>query len=61
LCTGQAAHIRQGYYRVVYSLLGMWRARRIPVDSLKGVYAIQQLGGQPDERFQSICGDMHAQ
>ncbi|MDO8587143.1 MAG: glycosyltransferase [Armatimonadota bacterium] len=40
--TGRPLHVRLGWYRIAYSLAGMWAARRFRVDRSRGVFLGEQ-------------------
>ncbi|HUV06003.1 MAG TPA: glycosyltransferase [Armatimonadota bacterium] len=59
LLTGKPTHIRLGWYRIVYSIMGMWKARAVPIDVSRRVFLDPGAGGRSNE--QSLCGHMYSQ
>lgn len=44
ILTMQSAHIRMGWYRIVSTLLGMYAARGVPVDTFRRVFTVSPSG-----------------
>jgi len=59
LLTGQPAHIRLGWYRVAYPILGIWQARAVPIDVSRRVFLDPSPEGRSNE--QSLCGHLYPQ